>query len=244
MKIELRKTKQKGVVQITTLDERWYLKDDVLYPSVTWIASSYPKGIGFHKWLAQKGWDEAEAIKQAAGDKGSKVHVAVELLLKGETIKMDEKFMNPTTEQPEELTVEEYEAVMNFADWYSDLAKEHKLKVIKTEHVAINEKENYAGTIDLVLEIDGEKWIIDFKTSQNVWPEHEIQISAYKHCGLEDAKLGVLQVGYKRNQRGWKFNEIEDKFDLFLHAKAIWKNENENVSPRQKDYPVELKLNL
>jgi hypothetical protein len=69
----------------------------------------------------------------------------------------------------------------------------------------------------LVCEIAGQPYIIDFKTGQNVWPEYELQVSAYKHA-LEDKgfKLAILQVGYKRNKAGWKFTEIEDKFDLFL----------------------------
>jgi hypothetical protein len=62
---------KRGIVQITTYDERWYaheVKDPItgiptviFVPSVTWVAESYPKGIGFYKWLADKGWDEAEA---------------------------------------------------------------------------------------------------------------------------------------------------------------------------------------
>ena len=63
-------TKTKGIVQITTVDERWYLKKDKFVPSSTWIANYYPKGIGFNKWLASKGWDRAEALKQEAGEKG------------------------------------------------------------------------------------------------------------------------------------------------------------------------------
>ena len=33
------------------------------------IAGHYPKGIAFYKWLAEKGWDESQALKSAAGDK-------------------------------------------------------------------------------------------------------------------------------------------------------------------------------
>jgi hypothetical protein len=53
---------KKGIVQITTYDERWYaheVKDPItgipfikFVPSVTWVAESYPKGIGFYRWLA------------------------------------------------------------------------------------------------------------------------------------------------------------------------------------------------
>ena len=90
---------KRGIVQITTYDERWYaheVKDPItgiptviFVPSVTWVAESYPKGIAFYKWLADKGWDEAEAIKEAAGDKGSKVHHAIEDLLAGREVLLD-----------------------------------------------------------------------------------------------------------------------------------------------------------
>jgi hypothetical protein len=45
-------------------------------PPVTWIAGHYPKRIAFYKWFAEKGWDESQALKSAAGDKGSKLHEA------------------------------------------------------------------------------------------------------------------------------------------------------------------------
>src|SRR3990172_10646192 len=100
-----------NVMQITTLGERWYARQSEdkktglpifkYYPSVTWICGYYPKGIPFYKWLADKGWDEAEAIKNAAGDKGSKVHSACQLLDTGIEININDKIINPKTNQPE-----------------------------------------------------------------------------------------------------------------------------------------------
>ena len=53
---EIKKIK-KGVVRITSLNERWYAKTSidprngkkeyVYYPSSTWISSYYPKGVYF-----------------------------------------------------------------------------------------------------------------------------------------------------------------------------------------------------
>lgn len=242
MKIEKRITNE-NIVQITTLDERWYEVDKgVFAPSVTWIAGYYPKGIGFMKWLASNGWNEAEAIKEEAGDKGSRVHRAIESLIKGDTLKMDGSI---TDEEGlnKEFTVEEWEAIMSFVDFW----REHKPTPVDTEFVVTNKPLLYAGTVDLLCTINGETWIIDFKTSKTVYPSHEIQVSAYKHVieasvGNENIKMGILQVGYKLNKRGWKLNEIEDKYDLFEATYAIWENENKDVTPKQKDYPVELSL--
>ena len=238
MKIEIRKTKEDGIIQITTLDERWYQKGNKFVPSVTWIAGHYPKGVAFYKWLADKGWDEAEAIKNAAGDRGSKVHQAIDALINKKSVKMDDKFS--VDGELQELTPEEYEVVMSFASWFNEV----KPEVVKSEFVVWNEERNYAGTVDLLCKINGELWLIDYKTSQNLWPEHELQVSAYKHAVEGSPKLGILQVGYRRNKNKWKMNEVEDRLELFLAAQKIWAHEQAGVEPKQRDYPRELKLDI
>jgi hypothetical protein len=239
----------KGIVQITTSDERWYVKQvdnkvtgipDLLFvPSVTWIAGCYPKGISFYKWLANKGWDESQALKEAAGDKGSKVHTAIEDMIHGQQVKMDAKYLNKSTEQQEELTLEEYDCLMGFADW----VKEQRPEFLRSEFVVFDDEIGYAGTVDCLCRIGGKVFLVDFKSGQYIWPEYELQLSAYKHAlnilGLE---MMILQVGYKRNKHAWKETIIEDKFDLFLSAKQIWQNEHGTEAPKQKDYPLELSI--
>lgn len=242
MKVELRQTKDENIIQITTLDERWYqhIKTGAFYPSSTWIADYYPKGVHFYKWLAEKGWDEAESIKSAAGDRGSKVHHAIEFLLAcpGNIVLMDQDFANSAGEISP-LTVQEYEAVLSFAAWW----KEAKPTVIQNEQVVFNDEYEYAGTLDLLCDIGGITYVVDFKTSANIWPSHELQLSSYNHALPRPAqKLAILQVGYGRNKKGFKFTEVEDKFHLFLAAKQIWFNENEGVFPKQKDYPKSITL--
>jgi len=241
--------KTRGIVQITTTDERWYVKEiknevtglpEFRYvPSVTWIAGCYPKGIAFYKWLANQGWDEGQALKNAAGDKGSKVHLAIEDMIHGVQVKMDDRYLNKSTEQQEELTLEEYDCLMGFSDW----VKERKPKFLQSEFVIFDEKVGYAGTVDCLCEIDGKKFLIDFKTSQYIWPEYELQISAYrKTVAIAGLQAMTLQVGYKRNKHAWKETIIEDKFDLFLSARKIWENEHGKEVPSQKDYPLALEL--
>lgn len=237
MKIEIKTVdKERGIVQITTTDERWYEKDGQFVPSVTWISSHYPKGIGFWKWLADKGWDESQALKNAAGNKGSKVHAAIAKLIRGEAVKIDDKF-NGSDGQPEELTTAEYEAIMSFVDWFNAT----RPKILASEYVVWNSEYNFAGTVDLKCEIDGEVWIIDLKTSSDIWPEYELQVSAYARTDGA-TKRGILQIGYKRNKNKYKFTEVEDKFDLFLAARAIWQNESASQQPAQREYPTSLTL--
>lgn len=249
----IKENKEKGIIQITTPDERWYAiqsEDENTglpfyryIPSVTWVCSFYPKGVAFYKWLAEKGWDESQALKNAAGDRGSKVHKAIEDMIDGKEVKMDAKYINKSTGLEEELSVEEYDSVISFAKW----ANAAKPKFIQKETMVVSEKYGFAGTIDCIAEIAGETYVIDWKTSQYIWPEYELQISAYLEALkekniLKDAKLAVLQVGYRKNRNGWKWNVIAPRFDLFLAARSIWSKECDGDKPKQKDYPISVKL--
>lgn len=253
--------KEKGIVQITTLDERFYAKPMFeektglpqfkYYPSSTWISSYYPKGIAFYKWLADKGWDEAEALKIAAGEKGSKVHQATQLLESGEEMRMDVKMKNPKTLGEEEISVEEWEAILSYSRWFNAA----KPEVLAVELTIFNEKHGYAGTIDRIIRIDGQVWVIDLKTSKSIWEEQILQVSSYSNADVDYMALGItetewakrktaiLQIGYRLNKNGYKFTELEDKFDLFLVAKQIWKNENPEVKPKQIELPLVIQLN-
>lgn len=281
MKKELRRTDpERGIVSVTTVDERWYFRERLdpitgvpaghdFVPSVTWIAGKgYPKGVGFYKWLAMKGWDEAEAIRSAAGDKGSKVHQAIVALVDGQAVPMEARFVNPSTGQPEELSLEEYQCLLAFRDWWRAARPE----TLAREVVVWSDEHGYAGTVDwlgMLHATTGDKgqpeeeaslWLLDWKTGQEVWPEHRLQVSAYGHAPLpigtgplampgplhevdRQARLGILQIGYRRNTRGWKFTEVEDAFDLFLAAKAIWAAETAGEAPLQVEYPLAVSLN-
>lgn len=239
--------KEKGVFQCTFADERWYALSSLneaglpvyrYIPSVTWIAGKYPKGTAFYRWLADKGWDESQAIKHSAGNRGSRVHKAIEQLIAGEEVRYDEQFKDGDGNITE-MEVEDWIAIKSFADWVSEV----KPKFLSSETVAINRTHNYAGTIDCIAEIGGKTYLIDWKTSQNLWEEYTLQLSAYAHAdGIKVDGLAILQVGYTKNKKKWKFNIIEDKFDLFLHAKAIWENEHAKEAPKQIDLPLTIKI--
>ena len=255
MRKEIRTVTRDGIVQVTIADERFYGRattDPVTglpggfewVPAVTWISSFFPKGIGFYKWLANTGWDEARAIKQAAGDKGSKVHHAVGDLIDGKTVAMDAAYVNNSTGQEESLTLEEYDCLLAFKAWWETVAP---VKVIAREVVLWNDEYGYAGTADLLCGIKDDLFLIDLKTGQHLWPEHILQVSAYKHAlpeawAAEKAKLAILQVGYRANKRGWKFSEVPDEFPLFLAARQIWEKECEGVTVFKRDYPLAIAL--
>jgi hypothetical protein len=249
-----------GIVRVTTTDERWYEKHEnglVTYvPSVTWITDHYPKGIGFMKWLASKGWSEAEAIKASRGDKGSKVHAACNDLLLGKFVSHDAVYFSETAGRAEELTPEEYEAVMSFFDWYENdrrcgrpkCKKRRCLKVRAHDYTVWGD--GYAGTGDMKLErsCDGGLGPCDIKTSPNIYESHRAQVQAYRKADPDCAGRGgwasILQLGYGKNKvQKYKHTVIPNSdFRLFQTARRIWTEQSSHITPHQRDYPLALLL--
>lgn len=259
MKKEIKEIdKARGIYRITSLNSRWYAKPEEnkstglpeygFYPSSTWISGYYPKGQQFIRWKAEKGWDESERIKKEAGDRGTVVHQATELLEKTGELPITTPFVT-TDNVVVELGQDEIEGILSFKRWHD----ETKPKLLANEITVFGE--DYAGTLDRIYEIEDQVWIVDIKTSQDIWEEHILQVSSYSHAQINFSELGIseekwsarklaiLQLGYRRNKSGWKFTEIPDKYGLFRNVRQIWENENPEAKPKVIEYPMIIKIN-
>lgn len=234
----------RGLMQVTVADERWYLKpskDPVSgiptylgVPSVTWVASFYPKGIEFYKWLAETGWDEAQALKKAAGDKGSVVHLAIDMILSGMEFRIDTKVTDKSRSTPEEtyereLTYEELLCVKSFCDWKAEMEKDYIIETIVNEHVLFSELHNVAGTIDWLVKlthrVTGEimYYLIDFKTSKYIWMEQRIQVSTYKRL-IENGENPI----FEKNANGTN-GKVIDLSNLKIAILQLGYERNKNL---------------
>ena len=243
MKIEIKEILDANTVRITTPDERWYQypKTKEWFSSSSWI-SSYCPSKELAIWMAKKGLDEAELVKQEAGAKGSRIHKGVEILACGGEVNHNDSFSDGDGEI-KEISFEEYRGIISFKDWCA----EAKPKFLKTEQTVFNEEYKYAGTLDAVADIGGVVYLLDYKTSSQIYDNHLAQLISYFHAdGIKADKMAILQLDYSvgGNKRGWKFTEIKDEFELFLHAKYFWERKNKDVHPFQKDYPKSIKLGV
>lgn len=251
------KDEKRGVVQITTLDERWYAFQGMngagipsydFLPSITWIGNYYPKGVGYARWLAEHGWDEAERIKMEAGDRGTIVHHACEKYVATGIVRMDEKFSDRDGNE-RGMTPDEYYCVITFSQWYESVGRPPLLKVGNDLYVEKTVRgDGYAGTLDFVFVIDGKNHLRDLKTSKEIWPSHEIQGTALKAAleknGIPIETIGVIQVGYTRNKNlHYKETTFEFQPEILEATKKIWAKENPNTKPFQRDYPLSVSFN-
>lgn len=246
----------RGIVQCTVVDERYYyrpcinaetgLPDYETAPSVTYVLSFLPTGPGLRRWLANSGsWDEAEAARLAAADRGSVIHQAIAVLLGGKPVRMEDEFLPPGAMLPREITVEEYEAALSFADWWATLKKP---RLIAQDLVLWGDK--WAGTLDVLGHWDDALWLIDLKSGQHIGTAAEAQVSTYRDgvplemidpAPREAINLGILQVGYRANQRGWKFTPVNYQPELFAAAYTIYLKEAP-ARPVRRELPLSIDL--
>jgi len=234
------------------LDERFYTKDgETFYPSVTTVLDVYPKGFGYIQWLKDMGSNASEVLAKA-GEQGTKVHNAIERCLNGEEVFW--------TEANEQYSFLEWQMINKFLEFWET----YKPKIIAGPEVTIiSDKMKVGGTIDIVCEIDGVMFLIDYKTSNGIYKTHELQLSAY--CMLWNEanpsntinRTGILwlkartrgpdKTGKKIQGAGWQLVEFEkhysDSFKLYEHTRKIYDEENPNPMPKNLIYPDKIKLN-
>ena len=228
--------------QITLPDARYYKRNGEYYPSITYVLSCYPKGKFFQEWLKKVGYS-ADYIVKKAGEDGTQVHEMIEDYLNGKELNFLENgipLYDPNI----------WQMFLRFVDWWET----HKPTLLETEVHLFSDKIKVAGTCDLVCEIDGEVWIIDFKTSNNLQTTYELQTAIYAECYKEcfnkmADRQGILWLksskrGPKEGKmqgKGWEMFESkrthEENIDIFLTVKKLFDLEN----PKHKPYFTEFK---
>ena len=148
--------------QITMPDSRYYQRNGKYYPSITYVLSCYPKGKFFQDWLKKVGYS-ADYIVKKASDEGTQVHEMCEDYLNGKELNFLRNgipMYNPNV----------WQMFLKFVDFWET----YNPTLIETEVHIFSDEIKVAGTCDMVCEIDGELWIIDFKTSNHLQTTHEL----------------------------------------------------------------------
>ncbi len=139
------------------------------YPRVTSICGIISKP-GIENWIASHGSVYAmKKRRKELTDWGSAIHDTVEKILLGKMPKIDAKVCP---------------SIDAFLEWM----KEHKVDIEGVEQRVISKKHCYAGTLDVLAQIDNTYGVLDIKTSKNIWDEHFLQTSAYFQAHNENHK--------------------------------------------------------
>jgi hypothetical protein len=236
----MRVIEKTNVIQF--LDERFYESDGEYFPSATTILDVYPKEFGFNQWLKDLGQNANEVLRRA-GERGSKVHDAINQLLLGEEVEW------------EGYDWTEWQMINRFLEFWG----RYKPKLVGSEVSLVSKELGYGGTLDLICVIDDEIWLIDHKTGNGIYTSHQLQLASYKHLWYKRPyktnmidRYGVLWLNSTTRTekefqgKGWQLKEFTEEYEKdlksFEQIKDIWKRENPNAKPKNLELPVKISL--
>jgi len=238
--------------RIDFADRRVYQRSEgVYYPSVTTVLSYMPKNKFFESWLKDVGHN-ADIIMRKAGDEGTQTHNAIEELLAGKELTWMDDFGNA---KYNELV---WGMILKFVDFW----EQAKPKLLYTEEFTYSDTYKYAGTTDIVAEINGEVWLIDFKTSNSLHKTMDMQLAAYVKAIEETKDIKIDRTGilwFKSAKRGpskkegefqgkgWELKdvgEIDYNFDLFQTIYKLYRLEHPETKPIYSSYPTTVSITV
>jgi hypothetical protein len=181
--------------------------------------------------LEKKDW----ASKKVSGDAmtiGTEAHAWVEKYakahIKGQSI--------PSLPDDKDL----HQILQPFVDWCNgrkgvslkknsydknsvNLAPMDHVKFIESEMSAVSKKYFFAGSFDLLLEINGKKYMADFKTSSGIYGDSYFhQCAAYwlawNEMGYDKDIVGAVVI--RSGKKGNDF-EVDARYDFNKHSKAF-----------------------
>jgi len=184
---------------ITENGIRYYITPEGRFPSVTSILSLLPKP-ALENWRTILG-KEADKIAAERAVVGSVCHYRI---LSRYSIRLIEppKVFLPWKDLEKWLKELNMRAEICEILW-DELSID--LEPLYVEHSLVSRKHRFAGTLDLLAEIDGENVIIDLKTSKEVWKEYELQLAAYTIMCEENG----INVDYGMIVKLHPFNDVE-----------------------------------
>ena len=235
--------------QITLPDGRYYQRNGEYYPSVTYVLSHYPKGKFFEDWLKKVGYS-ADYIVKKASEEGTQVHEMIEAYLNGEELKFLEHgrpMYAPNI----------WQMFLRFVDFW----EEYKPTLIEAEIHLFSDELKIAGTCDMVCEINGELWVIDFKTSNHLQTTYDLQTAIYAKCfeecfGKKVDRTGVLWLKSSKRRakkdkmqgKGWEMYESpstqEDNLNIYRAVRTLFDIENPNHKPAFTEFRTTAKRDL
>ncbi len=102
--------------------------------------------------------------------------------------------------------------------------------VLFSEVNVYSRKHGYAGTSDLIAEIGGDVWLVDWKTSKAVYPDMALQLAAYANAEfiLEEGKeidipkIDKTAVVLLKADGTFQWTPLFGDFEVFLALRKVW----------------------
>jgi hypothetical protein len=190
-------------------------------PSVTTVIS---QNLGWNKsalmdWANKCGLDgkRHRDVAAAAARAGTLCHAMIDCHIKGRCCS--------TAGYDSEVIEKAQRGFENFLSWSSTV----DLTPLVTEKPMVSEKHRYGGKPDFIGTVNGELSLVDWKTSDDVYPDMLIQVAAYGGLWNENHPEKPLTGGFhllcvSKESASFShhhFETLPQAFEAFLHLLAL-----------------------
>lgn len=200
---------------------RYTTKDGARVPSVTTVLSRFKESGGLIHWAWQLGIDgkDYRDVRDKAADAGTYAHQLCEAYLKG-------------TPAPAEDDSREWELAHGAYDAFREWWDMTRLEAISSEVPMVSESLRFGGCLDAAChDHEGRLHLLDFKTSNRTYPDHVIQLAAYRALWEENnpqatvARIHLIRFGKEDgsfHHHSWPQATIDMAFEAFKLMRQIY----------------------
>ena len=213
---------------LNTSNGRWVqVSDTHQVASVTTILGIVHKPY-LTEWKIKKGYT-AEVELRKAISLGNITHDIIERLLNREDVDLTETKQYHIRGEKIKINRGMLKSLISFSEWWNDGVPK---KMVKTEVHLYNEKRNWCGTADLICDIlnekteEWERWLVDFKTSNQLSEQVDLQLTAYSILYNDyHPETPVKRVGALHCKKGWiRANTCKANLKEFKIVPEIWQS--------------------
>jgi hypothetical protein len=168
---------------------------------------------------------------------GTCVHSMCEAWVKGDEpmLVLEKALEEETVNDKATFRAQAASAYSAFEFW----CKGTQLEIVDCEVQVISETHRFGGTLDFIGKLNGKMVLGDFKTSNGIWPEYLMQVSAYAKAYEEctgnkiDGGYHILRFSKENGDFGHHFYPSldDDAWPAFLHLRALY-DLNEKLKKR------------
>jgi hypothetical protein len=165
--------------------------EGVRVPGVTTIIGRFKDSGGLMWWAFNQGqaYERNEITglydkRDEAAESGTLAHTLVEADILGDPLPDLSKY-------PTEIAKNAIQGFQNYLRWKDTT----KMEIVEQETPLVSEKYQFGGTPDAIM-VRGELALGDWKTSNSVFPDHIIQLAAYKELWEENNPHRPITGGF------------------------------------------------
>lgn len=194
----------------------YHLLDGTRVPGTTTVIGRFKDAGGLLQWAFQQGkagknhlYEEAEK----AADIGTMAHAMVEAHVKGDD---PESIFNGEADEAKDKA---RNAFKEYLEW----AAQTDVRITDQEMHLVSEEYRFGGTPDAIGIIGNSLCLLDWKTSNAVYPDHAIQLAAYRQLWNENHPDNPLTgasylLRFSKNYPDFearKFGDLSEAWEIF-----------------------------